>query len=111
MVSCNHASSLNDSRRFEEAKLLLRRQIPVARRILGENAFDTLKMRVIYARCLLEDDGATLNDLREAVSTFEELERTARRVLGGAHPLTTAITGDLQRARAVLRARETPPGN
>ena len=32
------------------------------------------------------DTGATLDDLREAVTTLEELERTARRVFGGAHP-------------------------
>ncbi len=56
------------------------------------------------------DDGAALNDLREAVSTFEELERTTRRVLGGAHPLTKMIEGALP-ARTVLRARETPPGS
>ena len=58
-----------------------------------------------YARALYEDDGATLDDLREAVTTLEEAGRIARRVLGGAHPLTTGIDGDLQKARAALRAR------
>ena len=52
--------------------------------------------------------GATLDDLREAVVTLEEIERTARRVLGGAHPTTTEIEGALRDARAALRARETP---
>ena len=53
------------------------------------------------------DEGATLNELREAVTTLEDTERIARRVLGGAHPLTTGIGEDcLQNARAVLRARE-----
>ena len=33
-----------------------------------------------------ERDGATLDDLREAVTTLEDTERIARRVLGGAHP-------------------------
>ena len=56
------------------------------------------------------DDGAALNDLREAVSTFEEVARTTRRVLGGARPLTKMIEGALP-ARTVLRARETPPGS
>ena len=54
------------------------------------------------------DTGATLDDLREAVETLEETDRTARRVLGGAHPTTTAIEGSMQAARAI-RARETPP--
>ena len=54
----------------------------------------------------------TLDDLREAVTTLEDAERTARRVLGGAHPLTSAIEDNLQGARAALRARETPsPGS
>ena len=53
-------------------------------------------------------DGATLNDLREAVTTFEDVARIARRVLGGAHPITTSVEGSLRDARAALDARETP---
>ena len=58
---------------------------------------------------LYRDDGATLEDLREAVTTLGEIECTTRRVLGGAHPLTTWIEEDLRDARAALSARETPP--
>ena len=58
---------------------------------------------------LYGDDGATLDDLREAVTTLEDVERTARRVFGGAHPTTTEIEKPLKTARAALRARETPP--
>jgi len=47
-----------------------------------------------------------------AVTTFEDVERTARRVLGGAHPLTSVIEVELRLARAALTARETPgPGD
>jgi hypothetical protein len=53
------------------------------------------------------DTGATLDDLREAVTGLEDVERTALRVLGGAHPLTEAIEHALRRARAALRARDT----
>ena len=60
----------------------------------------------IYALVLYKDPSATLDDLCEAVTTLEEIERIARRVLGGAHPITTGIGGDLQNARAVLHARE-----
>ena len=66
-------------------------------------------MRWTYAQAIFMDDGTTLDDLREAVTTLEDTEQTARRVLGGAHPLTTSLEGDLQDARAALRARETPP--
>ena len=44
---------------------------------------------------------ATLDDIREAVTTLEDVERIARRVLGGTHPLTSAIEGDLAESRAV----------
>ena len=65
----------------------------------------------MYATALYKDDGATLDDSREAVSTLEATERTARRVLGGAHPTTERIGCNLREARAALRARETPPAS
>ena len=66
-------------------------------------------MRSVYATALHEDSAATLDDLREAVTTLEDTERTARRVLGGAHPTANQIGDALRNARAALRARETPP--
>ena len=60
-----------------------------------------------YARALYYDEGATLDDLHKAVTTLEDTERIARRVFGGAHPLTKDIEDDLRAARAALRARET----
>ena len=74
----------------------------MARRILGESNEVTLKMRSSYAEALYRDDGATFDDLREAVTTLEEAERTARRVLGGAHPITKGIEVELQNARVAL---------
>ena len=56
---------------------------------------------------IYRNPGATLDDLREAVTTLEETERTARRVLGGAHPLTTGIAKPLRIARAILTARQS----
>ena len=66
-------------------------------------------MRWTSAAALWNDPLATLDDLREAVSTLEDAERTARRVLGGQHPLTVGIEHNLQDARAELAARETTP--
>ncbi len=84
----------------------------MARRVLGDSDDLTLRMRFNYARTLYEDTGSTLDDLREAVTSLEETERTIRRVLGSAHPLTMDIEDELRDARAVLRARETPsPGS
>ena len=92
--------------RFEEAKSLLRKMIPVARRVLGESHELTLKMRKTYAQSLCEGPSATLDDLREAETTLEEIERIARRVFGGTHPFTAETEQNLQVLRAALRARE-----
>ena len=87
----------------------MRKMIPVARRTLGEGHETTLQMRWNYALALYRDArGATVDDLREAVATLVEADRTARRVMGGAHPLFLQIEDDLRAARAVLAARETP---
>ena len=63
-------------------------------------------MRQNFATVLFRDDGATLDDLREAVQTSEDTTRTARRVFGGTHPLVAQMQKDVQNARAALRARE-----
>ena len=65
----------------------------------------------LYADALRRDGEATLDALREAATTLEEIERIARRVLGGVHPLTVQIERALREARAALRwlgAFETP---
>ena len=70
----NYASSLGRLQRFEEAKALLRRMMPVARRVFGDDhqtvhAQDEENLRggALHGR------SATLDDLREAVTTLEEL--------------------------------------
>ena len=104
----NYASTLVDLKRFEVAKALLRKTMPVARRVLGPEHRLAFKMRWAYAMRLYTDPGATLDDIREAVNTFEDAERIARRVFGGTHPLLVNIERHLQYARPVLRAREAP---
>ena len=67
-----------------------------------------LRLRWVYAVALYTDDGATLDDLRVAVTTLDEIVRTARRVLGKSNPLPGTIEEFLRDAQAVLRAREPP---
>ena len=105
-AALNYAVALHALRRFREAKALLRKTMPVARRVIGANNYLTLTMKMNYAQNLYDDDGATLDDLREAANTLEDTGRIARRVLGSAYPLTKMIEGGLQDARAALRARE-----
>ena len=69
----------------------------------GQTCFictQALQMRWTFAK-LYVNDSAKLDDIREAVTTLEDVERRARRVFGGAHPLTTAIGRDLRRVQAL----------
>ncbi len=56
---------------------------------------------------LYADASASLEDMREAVSTLDELQRTARRVFGGAHPVTRGLEVNLRKSRDALAARES----
>ena len=106
LAANNYASLLGQLNNSKEAKLLLRKTVPVARRVLGEGDEITLRLRKIYAGALYRNPGATLDDLREAVTTSEEIQRTARRVFGGTHPLVETIEGSLLNAREALAARD-----
>ena len=96
---------LKQVNQFEEAKTLLRKMMPVARRVLGEDNALTLRMRWNYALALYRDDGATLDDLHEAVETLESVARVWTRVFGEAHPETQKAQGALEDAREALAAR------
>ena len=63
-------------------------------------------MKQMYAMALYGDTGATLDDLREAVTMLEDTERTARRVFGCANPIVVQLEQNLRESRAFLRARE-----
>ena len=106
MAAMNYTSSLSNLQRIEEAMPLMRKSIPVMRRVLGEDNGLTLKMRKNYARALYLVADATPDDVREAVTTLEDVERIARRVFGGSHPITEGMEPVLRTARAVLSARE-----
>ena len=99
----NHANALCSLERYAEAKALLRKTMPVARRVLGENNELMLKMRWSFAEVLCRADGATLGDTREAVAMLEDAGRIARRVLGGAHPITVGLERALRLAQAAHR--------
>jgi len=109
IAALNYAIELSELRRFAEAKSLMCKMVPIARRVLGNYKRETLMLRVNYAMALYRDDNATLDDLREPVNMLEETERTALRVFGGAHPFVADIEIRLRNSRAALGARETPP--
>ena len=102
----NYASLLTQLKRFEEAKAVLRRTVPVARRVLGDGHDTTLRARWHFGQALYKDDRATLDDLHEAVNTMEDTVRTARRVLGSDYPIVSIMENGLDEARAARRTRE-----
>ena len=107
LEASNYAPCLVRLKHFKEAKSLLCKTMPVARRVLGESNETTLRMKRTFAEALYQDPTATLDDIREAVTTLEVADRIARRVFGAApHPATVNIAANLRHARATLRARE-----
>ena len=108
LAANNYANGLLALQRYAEAKSLLRKTIPVARRVLSESDALNFRMRKIFAITLYEPPEATRGDLLEAVAELEDLEPTARRMLGGAHPLATAIERNLDESRDALYARGLP---
>ena len=106
LAANNYANTLMDRQRFDEAKAVFRKEIPVAGRVYGDCNEITLRMKWNYARALYLNPGATLDNLREAVTTLEDLAPNARRVFGGTHPNSRGIEIFLVEARAALRGRE-----
>ena len=104
--ACADAASLIRAKRHKDVKTLLRKTILISRRVVGEENTLTLGMRCFYAQSIYRDNRATLDDLHEAVTTLEKIERIARRVLGGSHPIAVRIDECLRQSRATLHVRE-----
>ena len=91
----NYALSFLRLQRFEEVKALLRRKLPVARRVLGNEHEVTLSIRLDLCRATL--DGESLaEEKREALRMLEEVAGVMRRVMGPAHPDTLHTHGVLK---------------
>ena len=105
----NYAISLLEQGHFEETKSLLRPTLPIVQRVLGENNELVFRMKKIYVEAFLMDRAATPDEFREAVTMIEDTERTARRVLGGAHPFALDLARAVKVSRAALVIRETQP--
>ena len=107
LTAKNYATSLCDLKRFEEAKSLLRKTMPVARRTLGAEHDLTLNFRDIYAQCLYRAPSASRGDVAEAIGIFEDVLRRARRVFGPDHPNWTHLPRHLMAAREKLASFDT----
>ena len=95
----NLADSLIISTLFEEAKSLLRKHIPVARRALGNEHDLTLDLRNLFARVISRDPNSSRDDVHEAVTISEDVLRTTQRVFGTSHPYSRGSREDSESAR------------
>ena len=90
--------TLLDLRRFAEAKKLLRKVAPVARRALGAEHALTLSLREDLSRATL-GGASSAEEKREALRILEEVAGVMRRVMGPAHPETLRAQKELKRSR------------
>ena len=104
-LQISRVSVLSDAQGLFKSSKPLIRERKIA--LQGEHNFfgSAIRMKLVYASAV-DGDVATLDVIRDSVTRLEEIERVARRVLGGAHPTTEAIEDALKDARAALRARE-----
>ena len=68
-------------KRYGEAKVMLSKVAPVARRVLGDNDKLALKMRFFYAAALYQDDDASPDETSRAAehATAVRPDVTSRR--------------------------------
>jgi hypothetical protein len=59
-------------------------------------------MRWLHANILYMNDSATVDDLREAVTTLESVAISNKRILGASHPETQKVQNALATAREKL---------
>ena len=103
----NYAVVLLDLDRHAEAKALIRKTMPVARRTLGAEHDLTLNFRDVYGRCLCRDPGASRDDVAEAIEIMDDVQRRARRVFGPGHPNWNTLPQELTAAREKLASFDT----
>ena len=103
----NYALVLLDLDHHAEAKSLLRKTMPVARRMLGAEHDLTLNFRYIYVQCLLHDPSVSRGDVVEAVEILEDVQQRVRRVFGDGHPNWRNLPAHLEDAREFLASFDT----
>ena len=106
----NYAMTLLRQKRFNEAKRMLHKVAPVARRILGTEHELTLSIREDLCRATL-DGGSSAEEKREALRMLEDVAGIMRRVLGAAHPDTLYTQRQLERYRTCCRYRHLRQGS
>ena len=106
-AALNLSVSAMNLKRFEEARALAQKIIPVVHRTLGPDHDLTLCIRRNGAEAVYEDPKSTLSDLRRAETTLQDVYRRTRRVFGTSHPETAICEKDVRRLKAILAERNS----
>ena len=92
---CNLTEYLVAAREFEEAQSLAREELTAIIDRHGPDDPLTLEVQTWYALAFFRADGASEDDVAEALTILEDVLRRSKRVLGDSHP-------DTERARKFL---------
>ena len=97
-----------DLNEYAEVKSLVRTNIPYARRRHGNDHLITTNLLELLSVIIIDevqqhrDAADPSEDLREAVTTLEDLCKRGRRIFGATHPQTLKFEKNLKRARNLL---------
>ena len=103
VTGMNLASSLLDTKNFDETTHLLRDQLlPVARRSLGADHNLTLGISKNLANALLLNPDSTRDDLLEAETILQDVVQRRRRAFGPTHPRTVDAETNLSIVASIV---------
>ncbi len=106
-AALNLCVSLGNLKRFEEARALAQKTIPVAQRALGPDHDLTLCICRNTVDAVYKDPKSSLADLRRAETTLKDVCRRTRRVFGTQHPETRTCEKTMKRLKAILAERNS----
>ena len=106
-AALNLSVTLGNLNRFEEARALAQKTIPVAQRTFGPDHDLTLCLRRNYIQAVYDDPKSSLADLRRAETTLKDVYRRAQRVFGTSHPETAICETMMSKLNETLAERNS----
>ena len=103
----NLSVSLTDLKRYEEARSIQRKIIPVALRILGAENDTTLLLLRTNVRSVYSDPKATLADLRQTERSMRDVLQRTRQIYGASHPDTQTCERFMHNVKQILAKRDS----
>ena len=105
IAALNLSTSLVDTGNYAEARAFTRKQMELAKRVLGSDHPTTLDFQWGYARAFFLDRDVTAEQLAEPAAALEKTLKTAQRIYGSEHPTTCSIRHTLRVSRDEIARR------